>query len=74
VPYVPNGDYVVKYGSKGNIFAYARLLRVANTLYMAAEYPALRDFFQKVSADDQKQVALKIVPVAAVATPAAAGK
>lgn len=74
IPFVPNADYVVKFVSQGNTIKYGRLLRVANMAYTAAEYPALRDFFQKLNADDQEQVALKIapVPVEAPATAAAA--
>jgi hypothetical protein len=63
VPFVPNADYIAKFATNGNKLAYGRLLRVANFLYKPAEYPALRDFYQKVSADDQGQVALKISPV-----------
>jgi hypothetical protein len=37
-------------------------------VYKPAEYPALRDFFQKVSADDQAQVTLKLVPAAVTAS------
>ncbi len=70
VPFAPNADYLVKFVTQGNIYAYGRLLRVANMLYQATEYPALRTFFQKASADDQQQVALKLIPVAA-ASPAA---
>lgn len=71
VPFLPYGDYVVKFGTKDNVFAYGRLLRVANTFYTAAEYPGLHTFFQKVSADDQAQVALKMSPITAAAAPAA---
>ena len=67
VPYVPNADYLVKFVSQGNVYAYGRLLRVASSLYKASEYPGLRTFFQKVSTDDQQQVALKAVAVAATA-------
>lgn len=76
VPFIPNADYVVRFVSKDNVYAYGRLLRVANTLYRATDYPPLRGFFQKVSSDDQEQAALKVVPVqvtspAKVSAPAA---
>ncbi|HTW44760.1 MAG TPA: DUF3857 domain-containing protein [Acidobacteriaceae bacterium] len=74
VPFLPNADYVVKFVSKGNVFAYGRLLRLADPFYKPADYPALRTFFQKVSADDQQQVALKEVPMAVSAVTPAAGK
>ncbi|HTV06160.1 MAG TPA: DUF3857 and transglutaminase domain-containing protein [Acidobacteriaceae bacterium] len=67
VPFMPNADYIVKFVSKGNVFAYGRLLRVADPFYKAVDYPALRTFFQKVSADDQQQVALNEVQVPAPA-------
>jgi len=69
VPLPKSADYVAQYGSKENVFEYRRRLRVATFLYLAAEYPSLRSFFQKVSAADQEQVALKIAPVP-VAVPA----
>jgi Domain of Unknown Function with PDB structure (DUF3857)/Transglutaminase-like superfamily len=78
VPFPQNADYISKFVSKDNVFAYGRLLRVANSAYTAAEYSPLRNFYQKVSASDQEQVALKLMPapVAGTATAAApaAGK
>lgn len=80
IPWVPNADYVVKFASSPHMYGYGRLLRVATVFYKATEYPALRDFFQKVSASDQSQAALEVAPVAvsasvaAPSTPAAAEK
>ena len=80
IPFSPNAFYTVKFASTPDSYSYARLLAVGNVLYKATEYPALRDFFQKVSAGDQSQAALQISPVVvstsvtAPATPAAAGK
>jgi Domain of Unknown Function with PDB structure (DUF3857)/Transglutaminase-like superfamily len=75
IPYIPNGDYIAKFASQGNVFGYWRLLRVANIVYLPTEYPALRSFFQKMSADDQEQVALQVSPVPVTTPPvAAAGK
>lgn len=67
VPFIPNADYVVKFVSKANVLAYGRLLVLGNDLYGASQYPGLRNFFQKVSADDQKQLALTVTPVTATA-------
>lgn len=72
IPFAPNADYIVKFGSQPGVFAYGRLLRVANILYKASEYPQLRQFFQKVSSSDQAQVALKLVPAAVPASVPAA--
>lgn len=71
IPYAPNADYIVNFGSKSQTFQYARRLRLANPLYKATEYPSLRDFFQKVSSSDQAQIALKVTPVAIPASTAA---
>jgi hypothetical protein len=74
-PFLPNAECVAKFVSKGNDFAYGRMFILGTAFYSAAEYPKLRDFYQKVSADDQSQVALKIAPVAATTAIApAAGK
>jgi Domain of Unknown Function with PDB structure (DUF3857) len=64
MPFAPNADYIAKFVSQPNAFAYGRLLIVAKVLYKADEYPSLHSFFQKVSADDQEQVALKVAPAA----------
>lgn len=65
-------DYTAKFISRGNIFAYGRRLRVGSTFYKAADYPALHGFFQKVSSDDQEQVALAVAPAATTAKTASA--
>ena len=59
------------YGSKGGEYQQLREMAVGTPLYKAAEYPDLRDFFQKASAQDQALLVLKRVPVAAAT--AAAG-
>jgi hypothetical protein len=58
IPFAPNADFAAKYRNGGAAYLYARRLRVANILYDPKDYPALRDFFQKVSAQDQQQVVL----------------
>lgn len=55
-------DCMAKFVSQGNTLAYGRLLRVANILYKPAEYPALRTFFQTLSSNDHRQVALRVTP------------
>jgi hypothetical protein len=69
VPFLPNADYIAKFVTTSNGFAYGRLFRAANFLYLASEYPDLREFCQKVSAADQQQVALKIAPVTVAGPP-----
>jgi hypothetical protein len=65
VPFMPNADFVAKYRGAGAAYVYARRVRVANTLYETKDYPALRDFFQKVNAQDQGQLVLTAGTVAA---------
>lgn len=80
IPFASNADYFIKFVSGPHSFAYGRLLRSANIIYKATEYPSLRNFFQKVSTSDQAQIAVKILPVmipvtaTAPAAPAPAGK
>lgn len=52
------------YGSKGSEYQQVREMALGTPLYKAAEYPDLRDFFQKASAQDQEPLVLKRVPVA----------
>ena len=70
IPFVPNADFVASYRTIGNTYQYARLERVAVILYQTQDYPALRDFFQKMNTQDQTQVVLKSTPAS---TPATAG-
>ena len=77
IPFAPNADYITKFASSPHRYAYARVLRVATFLYKTTDYPSLRSFFQKVSASDQSQTALQMVPVAvsaSVPAPTAVGK
>lgn len=67
-------DYTAKFISKGNVFAYGRRIRVGSVFYKAADYPALHGFFQKVSSDDQEQIALAIAPSPATAKTASAAQ
>lgn len=60
IPFVPNADFVAKYRTSESTYMYARRLRVANILYETKDYPALRAFFQKVSAQDQQQIVLRL--------------
>ncbi len=69
VPYPQMADYQVAYGGKGSVYKEARLLAIGNTIYKTTDYPQLRDFFQKVGAQDQQQLVLDRVAVAAAATP-----
>lgn len=58
----PNADFATKYRAAGHLFQYARLERVANILYQVQDYSGLRDFFQKMNAQDQQQLATIAAP------------
>jgi hypothetical protein len=50
---------------KGSAYNQERLLALGVTRFKAAEYPQLRDFFQKAGAQDQQQLVLKRATVTA---------
>jgi hypothetical protein len=60
IPFMPNADFASKYRGAGPTYLYARRLRVANILYETKDYAPLRDFFQKVNAQDQVQLVVKL--------------
>jgi hypothetical protein len=70
IPFMPNADFASKYRGAGTTYLYARRLRVANILYELKDYPQLRDFYQKVNAQDQGQL---VVHLAAGGSTAASG-
>jgi hypothetical protein len=59
IPFAPYADYAAKYSSGDRGYHYERLERVAGFLYPVKDYPKLRDFYQKVSTQDQAQVVLE---------------
>ncbi|MGA7884352.1 MAG: DUF3857 and transglutaminase domain-containing protein [Acidobacteriaceae bacterium] len=73
IPYPQMADYQAAYGGKGTVYKQARLLALGNTLYKPEEYSRLRDFFQKVGAQDQQQLVLDRVAVAAGTAAPASG-
>jgi hypothetical protein len=60
------------YKASQNVYHYARREKVAQILYQTKDYPGLRDFFQKVNAQDQEQLVVLAAPVSAAAAPAKA--
>ncbi|HEY6446966.1 MAG TPA: DUF3857 and transglutaminase domain-containing protein [Acidobacteriaceae bacterium] len=65
VPYLPNAQYKAKYDHTANIYQQERLVAVGVTLYKTDAYPQLRDFFQKIGAQDQQPVVLARTPTTA---------
>lgn len=61
---LPNfADYVARYKGTDTVYAYSRILAVANILYQSKEYPQLKEFFGKTSAQDQQQTVLHVAAV-----------
>lgn len=67
IPMKNLAEFQEAYGSKGSEYQQVRQMAVGSPLFKADEYPELRDFFQKASAQDQQPLVLKRVPVAAAA-------
>lgn len=64
-------NFDVSYQGKGNVYHSARREKIAQVLYQKKDYPDLRGFFQKMSAQDQQQLVVTLVPAAASSAPAA---
>ncbi|MGC1294335.1 MAG: DUF3857 and transglutaminase domain-containing protein, partial [Alloacidobacterium sp.] len=62
---LPNfADYVSKYKGTDTVYAYSRLMAVANIIYSAKEYAQIKDFYAKANAQDQQQAVLHLTAVA----------
>jgi transglutaminase-like putative cysteine protease len=59
-----NALYKVAFKQDSGMVSSSRLVLLANNLYSADEYPALRDFFQKVAVKDKEQLIVKRSSVA----------
>ncbi len=65
IPMLPNGQYKATYSSPQNGYELTRVVAVGKTVYTTAEYGQLRDFYQKIGAQDQQQVLLERTAVTA---------
>ena len=54
------GLYTTNYAMKGNTYTMTRLLVMPNFLYQSSDYPVLKDFYQKLSSQDQAQAIFKV--------------
>ncbi|HTV15955.1 MAG TPA: DUF3857 and transglutaminase domain-containing protein [Acidobacteriaceae bacterium] len=68
VTYSANLNFDGSYQSKQNVYHAIRREKVGQILYQKKDYPNLRDFFQRVNAQDQQQ----LVAITAPAAPASA--
>jgi len=64
IPYPQSAQYIAKYAASGSVFQEARLMALGKTVYSKDDYAQLRDFFQKVNAQDQQPAVLDRTPVA----------
>jgi hypothetical protein len=73
IPFSPNGEYHAHYSTAGHVYEGNRKEVVGVMLYQTTVYPALRDFFQKMNAQDQAQLVLKLAaePAGSAATASA---
>ncbi|MGC2620222.1 MAG: transglutaminase domain-containing protein, partial [Acidobacteriaceae bacterium] len=67
IPMGQDGEYTASYRISGAVYQFSRLEMVSRMLYPVKDYPALRDFYQKMNTQDQTQVVLAAAPAAAAA-------
>ncbi len=58
-----NALYKVSFKQEGGVVSSSRLFLLANSLYAADEYPALRDFFRKVELRDREPLIVDVSSV-----------
>jgi hypothetical protein len=59
VPMLTFGKYRAKYSTPENSYELTRVVAMGRTLFTVAQYGDLRDFYQKMGAQDQQQVLLE---------------
>lgn len=67
IPLPKRALFGATYKFEGGVYTEGRMLLLATSFYDAKEYPELRDFYQKMNAQDQQQLILKAAPQAAAA-------
>jgi hypothetical protein len=60
IPFPNNGLYVAQYTMKDNAYNLARRLILANFLFQPSDYGSLKDFYQKLTAQDHEQAILDV--------------
>jgi hypothetical protein len=65
IPYEKLAVYVVKYQKADGKYAEERRFILGNTYFPVEKYATLKDFYQKLNAQDQEQVMLNLIPPAA---------
>jgi hypothetical protein len=64
IPWPKEGLLISKYSVNGDVYTQTRTVVVSNSIFMVDDYPGLRDFYQKMNAQDQQQIILKTVAAA----------
>jgi hypothetical protein len=67
VTFSPSLNFDESYKATQNVYHSARREKVAQVLFQKKDYPDLRDFFQKVNAQDQEQLVVVAAPDASAA-------
>ena len=68
IPLAQEALYQAIYSNANGAYHEVRQITLATPIYKAEQYPQLREFFQKASAQDQQQVVLERAAVAAAGT------
>jgi Domain of Unknown Function with PDB structure (DUF3857)/Transglutaminase-like superfamily len=58
--YPQNALYSAKFTREAGTVKAVRVMAVANVIYQSSEYPALKDFYQKVNAKDKEPAVLQV--------------
>jgi Domain of Unknown Function with PDB structure (DUF3857) len=72
VTFPQNAYYRAKFTREAGVVKSLRVIVVGNVIYKAEEYPALKDFYQKVNAKDKEPAVLEFIQAASAG--ASAGK
>lgn len=70
VPMEKLAYYKAQYSGADSTYSVVRTFAMGGSIFKKEEYPELRDFYQKTSAQDQQQLVLKRLPVEAASTAA----
>ncbi len=70
VTFPQNAYYRAKFTREGGMVKSLRVIVLGNVVFRADEYPALKDFYQKVNAKDKEPAVLEFVQAASAGAPA----
>ena len=70
VTFPQNAYYRAKFTREAGVVKSLRVIVLGNVVYKAEEYPALKDFYQKVNAKDKEPAVLEFIQAASAGAPA----